>query len=311
MAEKLPLTIVGATAANLVIAVSKFVAAWISGSSAMLAEGFHSTVDTANELLLMVGVARSRKQPDPGHPFGYGKELYFWSLLVAVLLFGIGGGLSFYEGVHRLSSKQAEEQSAFWNYVVLAVSFVSEGSSWLIARRALQKGRPARSLWRNVWRSRDPSNFVVFAEDTAALAGIGVAFLGILLHQLTGSTLPDAIASMVIGVILGVTAILLSIQNKHLLIGVSADSQLLVSIEQLVRKHELVSDVSTPLTMQLGPQQVLVTMDMTFRTDGASAQQLVREVDLLESEIRRKHPQVQGVYISPRCTSSPRAWDGR
>ncbi|MDB4985316.1 MAG: Cation efflux protein [Myxococcaceae bacterium] len=301
MAEKLPFTVVGATVANLVIAVAKFVAAWISGSSAMLAEGFHSTVDTANELLLMIGVARSRKSPDPSHPFGYGKELYFWSLLVAVLLFGIGGGLSFYEGLHRLLDHDVEEQDAFWNYVVLAVSLVSEGSSWLIARRALLARRPSRSLWRNLSRSRDPANFVVFAEDSAALAGIAVAFVGILLHQLTGSILPDAIASMVIGLILGVTAILLSIQNKHLLIGVSADSLLLESIEALVRKHALVRDVGTPLTMQLGPSQVLVTMDMTFRTDGATAAELVRVVDALEVEIRKQHPQVQGVYISPRC----------
>ena len=304
MATKMPFTVVGATVANLVIAAAKFVAAWLSGSSAMLAEGFHSTVDTANELLLMVGIARSRQDADPSHPFGYGKELYFWSLLVAVLLFGIGGGLSFYEGVDRLLDREPPQRDdAFWNYVVLAVSLVSESASWLIARRALQKGRPNRSLWRNLSRSRDPANFVVFAEDSAALAGIAVAFIGILLRQLTGSIVPDAVASMVIGLILSVTAVLLAIQNKHLLIGVSADSVLLSSIEELVRRHALVCDIGKPLTMQLGPAQVLVTLDLTFRTEGASAAQLVREVDAIESEIRTQHPQVLGVYISPRCAA--------
>jgi cation diffusion facilitator family transporter len=304
MASKMPFTVIGATVANLVIAAAKFGAAWISGSSAMLAEGFHSTVDTANELLLMIGVARSRQDADPSHPFGYGKELYFWSLLVAVLLFGIGGGLSFYEGMHRLLDDDVQKQDAFWNYVVLGVSLVSEGTSWLIARRALQKGRPNRSLWRNLWRSRDPANFVVFAEDSAAIAGIVVAFVGILLRQLTGSIVPDAVASMVIGLILAITAVLLSIQNKHLLIGVSADSLLLESIHRLVRGHALVCDIAKPLTMQLGPSQVLVTMDLTFRTEGASAAELVHEVDLIETEIRKQHPQVLGVYISPRCAAS-------
>jgi cation diffusion facilitator family transporter len=304
---KMPLTVLGATAANLVIAAAKFVAAGISGSSAMLAEGFHSTVDTLNELLLMVGVARSRHDADTSHPFGYGKEQYFWGLLVAVLLFGIGGGLSFYEGVHRLTHDDGQVQDAFWSYVVLAVSLVSEGASWWIARRALQKTMPRRSLWRNLARSTDPANFVVFAEDSAALAGLVVAFVGILLHQLTGSSLPDAIASMVIGVILSITAVLLSIQNKHLLIGTSADPLLVSSIEQLLTKHELVAEAGKPLTMQLGPTQVLVTIDLTFHTDGASAARLVAAVDALESEIRKQHPQVLGVYISPRCARSQAA----
>ncbi len=165
--EERPITVIGAIAANLVIAVAKFWVAAISGSSAMLAEGIHSVVDTGNEALLLVGAKRSKKAPDEGHPFGYGKELYFWGLIVAMLLFGIGGGMSIYEGLHRLHEPR-EAGSATWSYVVLGIALLAEGTSWFLAVRAVAAEGHSASFWQKFHRSKDPTKFVVVGEDTAA-----------------------------------------------------------------------------------------------------------------------------------------------
>jgi cation diffusion facilitator family transporter len=301
MASEKPVAVIGATVANLAIAAAKFVAAAFSGSSAMFAEGVHSLVDTGNELLLLVGLARSKRKPDRSHPFGYGKELYFWALLVAMMLFGIGGGLSMYEGVSELLDPEPRAYS-FWNYVVLGVSVLAEGSSWMIATRALDHEGSRGHFWQQIRRSKDPSKFFVLGEDSAAIAGLFVAFLGVLVSHLTGSVVPDAVASIAIGVLLCATSVYLIVETKDLLIGEGADPKLIQEIEALVEKQTFTLCVGQPLTMHFGPHQILATLDVTVSTD-ASAREIVREIDELEGVIRKRYPDVTRVYISPRLAA--------
>src|SRR5438876_6642485 len=210
--------IYAALIANLVIAVSKFVAAWFSGSSAMLSEGIHSVVDTGNSGLLLLGIRLSRRPADEEHPFGHGKELYFWSLLVAVLIFAGGGGISIYEGIlHLLHPHPLEDPR--WSYAVLGIAAVSEGMSLRIAWRAFRAASGVSPSLRAIRASKDPSTFTVLFEDAAALAGVLVAFLGILASQLFDNPYLDAVASVVIGLILMTVATVLVLETRRLLVG--------------------------------------------------------------------------------------------
>ena len=194
MKNERPIAVYGAVVSNLLIAIMKFIVAAITGSSAMLSEGFHSTADTGNELLLLLGLHQSKKPADEAHPFGHGQELYFWSLIVAIILFSTGGGMSIYEGITHLIHP-SELQNPNWNYVVLGLSFILEGISWTIAFRKLTERRTTdESFWQTLHASKDPSIFIVFGEDTAALTGLVVAFLGVFLGQQLNSHYPDGIA---------------------------------------------------------------------------------------------------------------------
>ena len=291
-----PITVYGAIAANAVIAVSKFAAGLISGSSAMLSEGIHSVVDTGNELLLLLGIHRSKKPADELHPFGYGKELYFWSLIVAILLFGLGGGMSIYEGITHLRHP-AVIQNPAWNYVVLGIAFIAEGASWAIAlKKFLEKKRRGRGLWQALRASKNPAVFVVLAEDSAALAGILVAFLGVLLgHRLQNPYL-DGTASIIIGLILATVAGFLAYESRDLLLGESADADVVQSIRKVAGADPAVLGVSHPLTMHFGPEQVLLNLDIEFRPD-LSASEITAAVDRLEAGIRRERPSIKRIFI--------------
>lgn len=303
--EEKPITVIGAIVANLTIAVAKFVAAGFSGSSSMVAEGFHSVVDTGNQALLLVGLKRSKRAPDDNHPFGYGKELYFWTMIVAVLLFGIGGGLSMYEGYHALLHPSKSEGSTFWAYVTLGIAFVAEGISWTIAMRAvLREGRDDEDMWTKLANNDNPSTFVVFIEDTAALGGIVVAFIGISLSALTGSTIPDALASFVIGVILCAAAVFLTLQTKHLMIGQSAHRAVVQRIEQLVREHQGVTGVARPLTMQMGPKEILVALDIAVEEERSSTE-VARLIDTIEARIREEIPKVKKILVECQTDCGP------
>jgi cation diffusion facilitator family transporter len=292
-------------AANAVIAAAKFAAAAASGSSAMVAEGVHSLVDTGNQALLLLGVQRSHLPADESHPFGYGKELYFWSLLVAVLLFGVGGGLAFYEGVHRFRKPEAVG-SAGWSFAVLGVALVAESASWLIAVRSLSRNT-GRGLLDKVRRSRDPTQFVVFAEDSAALVGIAIAAVGVWAGQQLGSSNPDALASMAIGVVLASVAVYLVIECRHLLLGEGADRETVAAIERIVRARPSVRAVRRPLTMQLGPQELLLNLELAF-DQTLTAAQVAQEIEALEASIRGHCPAVQRIFIEARSLRpSPRA----
>lgn len=291
-----PIAVYGAMAANFVIAVAKFVAAGATGSSALLAEGFHSVVDTGNQALLLLGLRRSRKPPDSMHPFGYGQELYFWSLIVATLLFAVGGGLSVYEGVLHIIDP-VEGGDPTWNYIVLAVAALSEGTSFFIAvREILREREVGESFWQALRDSKDPSVFVVVGEDAAALAGLAVAFLGVWMGHRLGMPALDGVASVVIGLILCVVAVFLAVESRHLLLGESADAPLVEDIRVLVAGDPDVRRVRPPMTMHLGRDTVLLNLDVEFRPQ-MDAPALTSAVRRLERKIRARDGRIRHIFI--------------
>lgn len=294
-ASENPVVVYAAIAANLIIAAAKFVAAYFSGSSAMLSEGIHSLVDTGNESLLLLGIQRSRKPADDLHPFGHGMELYFWSLIVAIALFGIGGGMSFYEGVTHLQHGVAVADPR-WSYAVLAIAFVAEGTSWTIALRRLLKERQGRSLWHTIRYSKDPSVYTVLAEDSAALLGVVVAFLGVFIGHRFKVPYADGGASIVIGMILAAVALFLAYESRSLLMGESADTRVVQRIRKLAQADPAVLHVLRPLTMYFGPREVLLNLEVEFQPD-LSAHEVAAAVDRLESQIRHEEPAIKRIFI--------------
>ena len=303
-----PITIYGAIASNLIIAITKYILAFITGSSALLSEGIHSTADTGNELLLLFGLRQSQKPPDEEHPFGHGQELYFWSLIVAIILFSGGGGMSIYEGITHLVHP-SELRNPTWNYVVLGIAFLVEGASWSIALRELLKRKePGEGFWHNFRGSKDPSVFIVLGEDTAALSGLLVAFLGVFLGHKFNSHYPDGIASILIGLILAGVAISLAYESKSLLVGETADLKTVDEIYSQVRGHPAVEQLRRPLTMHFGPEEILLNLDVQFRSD-LQAAELVGVIDDLEKEIHAKHPGVKQIFIEVEGIKSDRNLD--
>lgn len=287
--------IFAAIAANAAIAVTKFVAASISGSAAMLAEGIHSAVDSGNGLLLLLGISRSSKPADIHHPFGYGKELYFWTLIVAIIIFALGGGISIYEGVIHLIEPN-ELKSPTLSYIVLGIAFVIESIAWYIALKGFLGVKGRRSIWRAIRISKDPTTFAVLFEDTAALAGLLVAMTGIWLGHTFDNGYFDGAASVVIGIILCLIAVLLAWESKGLLIGEAAQSSVIESIESIVEADDAVESAQRPLTMHLAPHDILLNLNIRFRRQ-LDAAAIEDAVDRLESAIRRTHPDVKRIYI--------------
>lgn len=296
-AARQPIAVYGAIVANVLIALTKFMAAAFSGSSAMLSEGVHSAADTGNQLLLLLlGVHRSRRPADRHHPFGHGKEIFFWGLIVAIILFALGGGISIYEGVHRWFNP-GEMRDPMWSYVVLGVAFLFEGGSWIIAvRETLAAPETDKNLWRSFLASKDPAVYTVLAEDSAALLGLAVAFAGIWLRQHFGNSVYDAGASLVIGAILIVVAFVLAWQSRGLMVGESADERTLNRIRALVRRDPNVCRLDRLLTMYLGPDEILLNMEATF-APGLSTRDLGATVERLEREIRKAYPRIRQIFI--------------
>ncbi len=280
---------------NLAIAVMKFVAAALTGSSAMLSEGIHSMVDTGNGGLLLLGIRRSKKPPDAAHPFGYGKELYFWSLIVAVTIFGVGGGISIYEGIlHVMHPATVEDPT--WSYVVLGIAMLFETIVLVIAVKHFLKLKGDQGVWQSIRRSKDPTTFVVVLEDTAALAGLVVALLGIFLaHQLDNPYL-DGVASIVIGVLLVSVASLLAFESKSLLVGEGVNPEMLDSIRRVAEADPAVDQINDPLTMYFGPRMVLLTLEVRFH-DAVTAADAEVAVRRLEHAIQHKHPEISRIFI--------------
>jgi cation diffusion facilitator family transporter len=298
MASGSPIAIYGAAAANLLIAVTKFVAAGFTGSSAMISEGIHSVVDTGNQLLLLLGLKKARKPADESHPFGHGKELYFWSLIVAILLFGIGGGMSIYEGITHIQHPNPLTDPT-WNYAVLGAAFLFEGISWVIAVRELRPHLGRGGVWKSIRRSKDPSIVTVVFEDSAALIGLILAFLGVFFgHQLDNPYM-DGAASILIGLVLAAVAVILVYESKGLLLGESADPEVVQSICALAQGIPAIEKVKHPLTMHFGPHEILLNLEVSFRPE-TSAAQVSQAVDQLERAIREKHPDIQRIFIESR-----------
>jgi cation diffusion facilitator family transporter len=296
-----------AMAANAGIAATKFVAGAVTGSSAMISEAIHSVIDTGNQALLLLGLHRSRKPPDEVHVFGHGKELYFWSLIVAIMLFGVGGGMAFYEGVTHLLQPHPLED-ARWAYAVLAIAFVFEGGSFTIALRELRRRRGKRTLLDAVQSSKDPSVFTVLFEDSAALAGLVVAFLGVYLGHRLDNPYFDGAASIVIGLILAAVALVLAYESRGLLIGESAAPVVVESIAKIAGEDQAVAAARTPLTMHLAPREVLLNLEVEFRR-GVSAEEQLAAIDRIEQSIRNKHPEITRIFIEARRGSAAASSD--
>jgi cation diffusion facilitator family transporter len=293
-----------ALAANVAIAASKFIVAGITGSAAMLAEGVHSIVDTGNEFLLLLGMKHSSRPADEWHPFGYGKVLYFWTLIVALSLFSLGGGISIYHGVSALRNPPALEDPT-WNYVVLAVAALFEGYTWNLSRKELNtRRRPGESLWNTVRRSKDASVFAVFIEDTAALAGIAVAWFGILLSQHFDNRYIDPAASVVIGVVLVAAAFALARETGGLLVGESMDRDQILRLKEIFSAEPAVDTVGHLLTMQLGPNQILLTAAVRFRR-GLGIDEVEQAIDRLERAIKSANPAIRRIFFESGAFRAP------
>jgi cation diffusion facilitator family transporter len=295
MASSSKTAVVAAIAGNLAIAVTKFIAAAMTGSSAMLTEGIHSVVDTGNGGLLLLGMHRSRRRADEQHPFGYGQELYFWTLVVAILIFALGGGMSIYEGIKHIQHP-AEVKDPTVNYIVLGLAMVFEGSSWRVAFRVFRQRMGSRSLWQAIRAAKDPVPFAVLFEDSAALLGLVVAFLGIWLGHLLDNPSFDGAASVVIGVILAGVAWLLARESQGLLLGESAQPEVVEGIRALCREHPSVLQVKETLTMHMGPEDILLNLGLEFSHD-LGADGVERVVDELERSIQGQYPHVKRIFI--------------
>lgn len=290
-------TLIVALLANLGIAVSKFVAAAITGSSAMLTEGVHSVVDSTNQLLLMWGRRQARKSPDKLHPFGYGRELYFWSFVVAVLVFALGAGVSVYEGIiHILNPEPAV--SAIVAYGVLLVAFLLEGWSTLEAFREFKVAKGKVGWFDAIRHSKDPPAFIILLENGAAMAGIIAAAIGLALSELSGNPFYDGAASVVIGIILGLTATFLAHESKGLLIGEAADAELVEGLRQLAYGKTGVVGVGFVLTVHSSPDQITAMVNVDFQDD-IPARDVERIVCDVESEARERWPQVRRLFVRP------------
>jgi len=290
-------TLVVALAANLGIAVSKFIAAAITGSSAMLTEGVHSVVDSTNQLLLMWGRRAAKKPADKLHPFGYGRELYFWSFVVAVLVFSLGAGVSVYEGIiHILNPEPAV--SRIVAYGVLLIAFLLEGWSTVEAYRDFSKSKGKLGWFEAIRRSKDPPAFIVLLENGAAMAGIIAAAIGLLLSQLTHDPFFDGAASIVIGIILAFTAALLAHESKALLIGEAADPDIIAALHRLVDSRGEVTAVGEILTIHGAPDRVTAMISVDFE-DQISARDVEAAIYSIEQEVADQFPIVHRLYIRP------------
>jgi len=297
-------TLVIALAANLGIAVSKFAAAAITGSSAMLTEGVHSLVDSANQLLLLWGRRQSKKPPDRKHPFGYGRELYFWSFVVALLVFALGAGVSIYEGVVHIRHPEPAV-SPLIAYGVLLIAFLLEGGSTVSAFKEFRAAKGELGWMAAVLESKDPPTFIVLLENGAAMAGIVAAAVGLALSQATGNPMFDGAASIVIGLILGVTAALLAKESKALLIGEAADPELVECIRGVAAAHAGIAGVGVVLTVHSAPDQITAMLSADF-VDTISAGEVERIVADIEAEVARRWPQVRRMFIRPEQGAAAR-----
>lgn len=291
----------GAIIANAAIAVCKFIAAFFTGSSAMLSEGIHSLVDTGNGFLLLVGIKRSKKPADDAHPFGYGKEVFFWSFVVALLIFAFGGGLAIHQGIKHLQNPQPLNHVS-WNYLVLLLAMIFEGAALRVALQEFKKTRGEKPFFRALRDSRDSTTVAVVIEDTAALLGLFIAFFSILLSQLTGWLYFDGLGSVVIGTLLVFVSLFFAIECKALLIGEGLLPEDLEKIINILEKEQQVLSFLRPLSLYFGPNQVLVNLDVNF-ADELTSDDIERIIDRLESQIKTAIPEVNRIYIEAETLS--------
>lgn len=304
MAASSKKVIYAALIGNALVAITKFIAASLTGSSAMLSEGIHSVVDTGNQLLLLLGLHRAKKPADERFPFGHGKEVYFWSFVVALLIFAVGAGVSLYEGIHQLLNP-APITSPYINYLVLSLAILFEGAALYFALTEFSRAKGKWGYLEAVQKGKDPTTFVVLFEDSAAILGLLVAFFGVFLSQVTGNLIFDGLASIIIGLILAGTASWLAYETKGLLIGESANTEVVSAIRSMVAAYPQVEQVNEVLTMHMGPQFILVNLSVDF-SDQISAGELEETIGTLDRKIKHAWPKVKKVFIEAEARSAKR-----
>ena len=302
MAHGSKTVIYAALAGNTLISITKFAAASMTGSAAMLAEGVHSLVDTGNQALLLLGLKRAKRPPSEDFPFGHGKEIYFWSFIVAILIFAAGAGVSIYEGVHRVMHPEPVTNPMI-NFVVLGLAVIFEGGAWFMALREFRAQQGNRGFTDAIKHSKDPTVFVVLFEDTAALLGLMVAMIGLVLATQFNLPIFDGIASIVIGLILAFTAIWLARETKSLLIGEAADPELVADVRRRAAEISEVDNVNEVLTLHMGPDYILLTLSVDF-ADEVKAGELEQVIESLSQEVRAAHPEIKRVFVEAESVKS-------
>ncbi len=296
--------VIAAFVGNGLISVTKFFAATLTGSSAMFSEAVHSLVDTGNQVLLLYGMRRAEKPADMTHPFGYGRELYFWAFVVAIMIFATGAGVSIYEGVHKLNDPQPITD-AYINYIVLGIAIVFEGGSLYVAFREFRR-RKGRAGYFNALRgSKDPALFTVLMEDTAAMLGLIIALVGVYLAEVLDMPALDGIASIAIGVILALIAAFLAYETKALLIGEAAAPDVLLGVRRILGREDGVARVNEVLTMHMGPQDVLLNLSVDFKS-ALSSDDVETAITGLETQIKGDFPQITRVFIEAQSVRAHR-----
>lgn len=293
--------VLAALVGNGLIAVAKFFAAFVTGSSAMLSEAIHSVVDTVNQGLMLFGIRQSKKTADDKHPFGYGSELYFWAFVVAILIFALGSGLSIYEGVNKLLNPHPI-RDLYINFIVLGVAFVFEAAAWFVAFKEFDRTRGAISYFAAFRQSKDPTVFTVLFEDSAALLGLVIAAAGLGLGSLFDIAELDGVASIGIGIVLGGTAILLAYETKGLLVGERAHPDVIEGIGQIISSQTGIDGVNELLTLHIGPADILVTISLDFNNQ-LTAGEVESKVSLLEKRIKTRFKEVTRVFIEAQSSS--------
>lgn len=294
--------IYAALAGNSLVSITKFVAASISGSSAMLSEAIHSLIDTGNQGLLLYGLKRAKKPASEEFPFGHGKEIYFWSFVVAIMIFAVGAGISIYQGIHSLQNPQPIE-SAYINYTVLVIAMLFEGAAWYYAFKEFTKAKGKWGYFEAIKREKDPSMFMVLFEDTAALLGLAIAFIGLLLVQITGDHIYDGIASILIGCILGGTAIWLAYETKGLLIGESARPEIIKAIKEHAKQYAIVENVNEILTLHMGPDFILVNLSLDF-DNSSTAEDVEKTISKIDKHLKTQFPDIKRIFIEAESKNS-------
>ena len=288
-------SVIAAIVGNVAIAISKFAAAAFSGSAAMLSEAIHSLVDTGNGALMLVGMRRSKKPPEPDHPFGFSHELYFWTLMVGVLIFGFGGGMSILSGVvHIRAGKPIEDLG--WNYAVLGIAAVFEGGSWWFGWRAFSKERHGRGIIETITDTKDPTTFSVLLEDSAALAGLAIAFLGIFLGSTFGVPWLDGAASILIGLLLCVVACVMVNESRALIVGEGVSKATLEGIRKIALADPGVDNVGRLRTLYFGPEDVMLVMEVHVRED-AEMGEMRQVIARVKKAVREKYPKIRRVFF--------------
>ena len=298
MSDSNKIVVYAALFGNLAIALVKFVAAYITNSSAMLSEAVHSVVDTLNEILLLYGLKKSQQTADYQHPFGYGRELYFWAFIVALLVFALGSVVSIFQGIQHIRHPEVIE-SPMVNYAVLGFVILCEGTSWFIALKTFKKTKGSMGYFEAFRRSKDPTTFTVLFEDSAALIGLLIALVGIFCAHQFNLPVLDGVASVLIGVVLAISALLLARETKGLLMGETADPKLRHNVLQVAQEDQAVYSANGVLTEQMGAHQVIASLSLEFK-DGLTSDEIETCVNRIEAKIKSIHPEIVALFVKPQ-----------